>query len=169
MRIERTSADPKAYIDEFGRIAKTSNTVIIPADMASVGGMLAGMTAMLVLLVLRYILTSAFLAAAWLDYEDGSPILPFIPAVRYYCFGSLSGYGWAGAAACAGSLIWSLCLFLWHGSAALSLNACIVLLVNAACAWGFADRADVNRFLPVLFAAFGLPWLSLLYVERNGQ
>ena len=37
----------EAYIDEFGRIAKASNTVVIPADMASVGGMLAGMTAML--------------------------------------------------------------------------------------------------------------------------
>ena len=134
------------------------------AGFLSGNGISGGMITMLVLLFIRYILTSAFLAAAWLDYEDGSPILPFIPAVRYYCFGSLSGYGWAGAAAFAGSVIWILCLFLWHGSAALSLNACIVLLVNAACAWGFADRAEANRFLPVLFSAVGLPWLSVLYV-----
>ena len=123
-----------------------------------------GLAIMLVFLALRYVLTSIFLCAAWRDYEDGSPIMPFLPVARYYCYGSLAGYDWSGIAACIAAAIWLIGLMAFKGSAALALNSCIVFFTNAACAWGFADRAGTNRTLPALLSALGFPWLSLLYV-----
>lgn len=127
-----------------------------------------GLAIMLGFLLVRYILTSVFLCAAWRDYEDGNPVLPFIPVVRYYCYGSLAGYEWSGIAACIAAGFWLIGLILFHGSAALALNACIVFVTNVACAWGFADRAGTNRILPALFSALGFPWLSLLFVLKTG-
>ena len=123
-----------------------------------------GLGFMLLLLILRYILTSIFLLAAWREYEDGNPLLPFLPVLRYYCYGSLAGFRWSGPAACAAAAFWLIGILSMHGSAAVALNSCVVFFANASCAWGFADRAEANRFLSVLFSVIGLPWLSVLYV-----
>ena len=119
---------------------------------------------MLFLLILRYILTSIFLLVAWREYEDGNPLLPFLPVVRYYCYGSLADFPWSGPAACTAAAFWLIGILFMHGSAALALNSCVVLFANAFCAWGFAARGEANRLLSVLLSAIGFPWLSIMYI-----